>query len=264
MGVVTAFIRELQSYEEYSFSTEELYQKISAPQSSIKKELARLVADNQLINLRKGFYLIIPPSYQHYKRLPIELYVGKLFKTLNKLYYVGYYSAAALHGASHQKVQQDYVITELPALRDIAIGNLKIRFFTCVNWPAGNIIQQKSDTGFFNLSSPALTFADLLDNQNPLGGINRMLAILEEIAEAIEFNDMEELLTWYNNKSTLQRMGYLLEELHWNDKLSELIFNALQKTAFFPTLLSPDKEEKAGGTSNRWKIDVNVEMESDI
>jgi len=170
MGVVAEFIRELQSYEEYSFSTEELCQKTSAPQSSIKKELARLVSDNQLINLRKGFYIILPPSHQHYKRLPIELYVDKLFKTLNKSYYVGYYSAAALHGASHQKVQQDYIITALPALRDIAKGNLKIRFFNCVNWPKRNIIQRKSSTGFFNLSSPALTFADLLDNQNHLGG----------------------------------------------------------------------------------------------
>ncbi len=263
MGVVAEFIRELQSYEEYSFSTEELYKKTLAPQSSVKKELARLVSDNQLINLRKGFYIILPPSYQHYKRLPIELYVDKLFKTLSRPYYVGYYSAAALHGASHQKVQQDYVITELPALRDIVKGNLKIRFFNCVNWPKQNILQRKSDTGFFNLSSPALTFADLLDNQNRLGGINRMLAILEELAEAVEQNDLKELLTWYKNKSTLQRMGYLLEKLHLNE-LSELIFNVLQKAPFFPILLSPSKAEKAGSTGNRWKIDANVVLESDI
>ena len=164
MKVVTEFTRELQSYEEYSFSTEELYQKTLAPQSSIKKELACLVADSRLINPRKGFYLILSPNHQHYKRLPIELYIDKLFKTLNKLYYMGYHSAAALHGASHQKVQQAYVITELPVPGDITKGNLKIRFFTYVNWPAFNILQRKSDTGFFNLSSPALTFANLLDN----------------------------------------------------------------------------------------------------
>jgi predicted transcriptional regulator of viral defense system len=183
---------------------------------------------------------------------------------LKKPYYLGFYSAATFHGASHQKIQQDYVITQLPALRDIDKGNLKIRFFNCVNWPEGNIIKRKSNAGFFNLSSPALTFVDLLDNQKQLGGINRMLAILEELSEAIEPADLKELISWYGNKSTLQRMGYLLEEMQWKDQLSDLIFETLQQHPFFPVLLSPDKDHKAGSTGNRWKIDANVELESDI
>lgn len=83
MGAVAEYIRELQSYEEYSFSTDELYQKTSAPKSTVKKELARLMADNQLISLRQGFYVILPPSYQSYGRLPTELYVDKLLKYLD-------------------------------------------------------------------------------------------------------------------------------------------------------------------------------------
>lgn len=264
MGAVADFIQELQSYEEYSFSTEELYKKTASPESTVKKELARLIAKKQLLNIRKGFYIILPPSYQHYKRLPIELYVDKLFKTLNRPYYVGYYSAAALHGASHQKVQQDYVITQLPALRDITKENVKIRFFNCVNWPRNNIIQSKSNAGFFCMSSPALTFADLLHNQKQLGGINRMLAVLEELSEVIKPEDLKGLLTWYGNKSTLQRVGYLLEEMQPQNQVSELIFEALQQLSFFPVLLSPSKDQKAGSTGNRWKIDANVELESDI
>ena len=264
MSVVADFIRELQSYEEHSFSTEELYQKTNAPHSSIKKELARLVSNGQLVSLRKGFYLILPPRYQHYKKLPVELYVSKLFRALDKPYYVGQYSAAAFHGAAHQKVQQDYIVTVPPAYRDISKGNIQIRFFHRIHWPVGNIVQQKSNAGFFYLSSPALTFADLLENQNQLGGINRMLAILEELVEVVESDDMKELLAWYDNKSTLQRMGYLLEELDWDDQLSEMIFEALKQHSFFPTLLSPSTEERAGRTGNRWKIDANVELESDL
>ncbi|MEQ9297356.1 MAG: type IV toxin-antitoxin system AbiEi family antitoxin [Cyclobacteriaceae bacterium] len=264
MGVVADFIQELQSYEEYSFSTQELYKQTSAPESTVKKELSRLTAKNHLFNIRKGFYIILPPSYQHYKRLPIELYVDKLFRTLGRPYYVGYYSAAAWHGASHQKIQQDYVITQLPALRDITKESVKIRFFNCVNWPQTNIIQSKSHAGFFSMSSPALTFADLLHNQKQLGGINRMLAVLEELSEVLKANDLAELLTWYDNKSTLQRMGYLLDEILSQNQLSKLIFEALQQQPFFPVLLSPSKDRKAGSTGNRWKIDANVELESDI
>lgn len=91
-----------------------------------------------------------------------------------------------------------------------------------------------------------------------------MMAVLEELAEVIKYNDLKELLTWYNNKSTLQRMGYLLEEMQWNGQLSGMILDSLQRSAYFSVLLSPNKGEKAGTTGNRWKIDANVEIESDI
>ena len=264
MGAVADFTRELQSYEEYSFSTMELHRKVSAPESSVKKELARLVADNQIINLRKGFYLILPPSYQHYKRLPLELYIDKLFRSLDKPYYVGHYSAAALYGASHQQIQQDYIITEPPALRDVEKGNIKLRFFNSTVWPMGNILDRKSNTGYFKVSSPSLTFADLLENQNNLGSINRMLAILEELSESITDQDLTELLAWYQNKSTLQRMGFLLEQLEWNREYADKIFKKLTEGKIFPTLLTPEHGVKAGSAGNRWKIDQNVELESDL
>lgn len=264
MGAVSTFIRELQSYEEFAFSTEELLQKTAAPDSSIRKELARLASDQQIINIRKGFYLIIPPRYQHYGKLPIDLYVDKLFKFLDKPYYVCFYSAAAYHGAAHQRVQQDYIITTPPALRNITKGNIKIRFFNSLNWPDKNIIQKKSDAGYFQLSSPALTFADLIENQHHLGGLNRMLAILEELSESLEEKDVEDLLTWYHNKSVLQRMGFLLEEMELNRNLAQMLFDHLSKESFFSTLLSPRKGKKAGSTGNRWKIDANIALESDL
>ena len=264
MGAVSEFIRELQSYEEYAFSTEELMQKTSAPESSIKKELARLSHNNQILNIRKGFYVIIPPRYQHYGRLPLDLYIDKLFKVLRKPYYIGFYSAAAYHGAAHQQIQQDYVITTPPGLRKIDKGSTRIRFFKNINWPAKNIIQKSSDAGLFNLSSPALTFVDLIENQHSLGGLNRMLAILEELTEEVKEEDVKDLLDWYTNKSALQRMGYLLDEMEWNRDLAQLLFEFLQTEKFFPTLISPRRGQKAGSTGNRWKIDVNIELESDL
>lgn len=55
LGVVSEFIRELQSYEEYSFSLDELREKTNAPESSIRKELNRLGKDKQILILEKAF-----------------------------------------------------------------------------------------------------------------------------------------------------------------------------------------------------------------
>ena len=42
MGAVSEFIRELQSYEEYAFSLQELKRTTKAPESSLRKETSPL------------------------------------------------------------------------------------------------------------------------------------------------------------------------------------------------------------------------------
>lgn len=261
---VSEYIKQLQSYEEYAFSWDELLKNNDAPEPTIRKELARLADKNEILNLRQGFYLIMPPRYQSLGKLPIQLYIDKLFKYLNKDYYAGLYTAAAFYGASHQQIQQDYVITVSPALRDINKNKTKLRFFKTGHWPKKNILQKKSDAGLFNISSPALTAIDLVHHQAKIGGISRLLSNLEELAEEITHEDMENLLSWYSNKSTLQRFGYLMEEIEVQESIPQLIYDRLKNERFYPVLLSPKKGQKAGSTGNRWKVDVNIKLENDL
>lgn len=258
------YIKYLLSIENYSFSLDEIAQATTRRSNSLKFELLRLSDKGEIVNLRKGFYLIITPRYSSSKKLPIQLYCEKLFNHLNRNYYVGLFSAAKIHGASHQQVQRDYLITEQPKFIDISKNTIDIRFFTTRNWPDKNIQQKKSEAGIYKISSPALTIVDLIHHQTKLGGINRMLATIEELAEELTSADMEELLDWYPNKSTLQRFGFLLEELEINENLQELIYGNLKSSKFFPVLLSPKSKEKAGAVDNRWKVDVNVKLESDL
>ncbi|MEO1055199.1 MAG: type IV toxin-antitoxin system AbiEi family antitoxin [Bacteroidota bacterium] len=226
--------------------------------------MTRLIEKQEIINLRKGFYLIIPPRYSKLGKVPIQLYINKLFKSLGREYYLGFYSAAKFHGASHQQPQQDYVMIAKPKLGDIKKENLSIRFFTSSIWSNENIQEKKSDAGFFKISSPALTAVDLIHHQSKLGGMNRMLAVLEELSEEISKEDIEKLLTWYPYKSSLQRLGFILEELDVEPSIIDPIGEHLAKAKFFPVLLSPKHNEKAGSVDNRWKVDVNINMESDL
>lgn len=261
---VADYIIRCLSVEEYSFSVNELQSAIGKSDTSIKRELSRLIGKNSIVNLRKGFYLIIPPRYSKQGQVPIQLYIEKLFKYLNRNYYLGFYSAAKFHGASHQQSQREYIITERPKLNDIKNNTLDIRFFTTSKWSNKNLLVRKSDAGVFNISSPALTAVDLIHHQTKLGGINRMLAILEELAEEISQNDIDELLTWYPNKSSLQRFGFLLEEVNADQKLSNQIKKHLKKSNFFPILLSPKTGQKPGAVNNFWKVVINIKLESDL
>lgn len=259
-----AFIKLLLSIENYSFSLQEVAQHTDGKGTSLKFELARLIEKKEIANLRKRFYLIIPPRYSKQGQLPIQLYIDKLFKSLNRNYYLGFYSAAKFHGASHQQTQRDYVMTEKPKLNNIRKNTFDIRFFTTAKWPDNNIIEKKSDAGIFKISSPALTAVDLIHHQTKLGGLNRMLAILEELAGEINQNDITALLTWYPHKSTLQRFGFLLEYVQGNGKLCKIILQHLKSAKYFPVLLSPNSQQKPGAVDNLWKVDVNIKLESDL
>ncbi len=254
------YIRQLLSQEEYAFSLKEILRETGKGETAVKRELSRIVEKKEIINLRKGFYLIIPPRYSSAQKLPVQLYCEKLFRHLNRKYYLGLYTAAKIHGASHQQVHRDYILIEKPKLNDIKRKNFDIRFFTSSYWPAKNIIAKKSDAGIHHLSSPSLTLADLIHYHTKIGGLNRVLTITEELAEEFEMQDFRNLLGWYPHKSTVQRMGFLLDELGVNNDLSEMIFQNLKSGKFFPVLLSPRSSQKPGATKNRWKIDVNIKL----
>lgn len=261
---ISDYIKQLQSFEEYAFSWDELVTACNKTDTALKRELSRLVAKKEIINLRHGFYLIIPPRYSKQEQIPVQLFADKLFKYLDKNYYLGFYSAAKFHGAGHQQVQSEYVMTD-KAFSNIKKSSLDIRFFTTSKWPTKNILNKKSDAGIFKISSPALTAVDLIHHQTKLGGINRMLAILEELSEELSTQDIEDLLSWYPHKSTLQRFGFLLEEeLQVESHLYAPIMNYLKASKYFPVLLSPKSKEKPGAINNNWKVDINIKLESDL
>jgi len=258
------FIKQCLSLEEYSFSKNELHAISQKDKSALTSDLSYLTKKGEILPLRKGFYLIIPPRYSKFGKLPLELYVEKLFKFIARPYYIGLYSAAKFHGASHQQIQRDYVITIPPTLLDIKKSTTNIRFFTMSNWPKKNIINKKSDAGHFKISDAALTTVDLIYHQTKLGGINRMLAIIEELIEEIKLSNLKDLLSWYPHKSTLQRLGFLLDELQADSQLKELLSEYFKENRCFPVLLSPKSKEKPGAVNNIWKVDVNIKLESDL
>lgn len=258
------FIKKRLSLEEYSFSNDELYASSLKDKKGLKSDLAYAARKGDILPLRKGFYLIIPPRYSKQGKLPVQLYTEKLFKNLERPYYIGLYSAAKFHGASHQQIQRDYIITTTPRMLDIKKAAIDVRFFTTAHWPLRNISSKKADAGTFKISDPILTAVDLIHYQNKLGGLNRMLPVIEELIEEMTPSDLEKLLTWYSNKSTLQRFGYLLEELEAKNSLVEILFEYFKSVKHYPVLLSPKSKQKAGAVDNGWKVDVNIKLESDI
>lgn len=258
------YIKYLLSVESYSFSFEEIINNTEKTETALKFELVRLIQKKEIFNLRKGFYLIVPPRYSGNVQIPVQLYIDKLFEYLKRKYYVGFFSAARFYGAGHQQIQKDYVMTEKPKMNDIRKNNFEIRFLTATNWAANNVVKKKSDAGFFKISDPALTAVDLIHYQMKLGGLNKILTVLEELVEQITIEEITKLLSWYPYKSTLQRLGFLFEKMDVDKELINALKEYLQQLRLFPVLLSHQVNRKPGVVDNFWKVDVNIKPESDL
>ncbi len=259
------FIKERLSFESYAFSWDELLiAKADKTETSVQSQLSYAIQKGDIIPLRHHFYLILPPRYSKFGKLPIELYVNSLFEFLDRNYYVGLYSAAKFYGAGHQQIQKEYILHDKAPLLSISKNNINLDFFTVSNWPTNNIVAKKGDAGMFKISSPCLTAVDLIYHQTKIGGLNRMLSVIEELTEEMKLADAKDLLSWYSQKSVLQRLGFLLNEFNPESEIANLIYEHLKLEKFYPVLLSPRSNQKPGAVENRWKIDVNIKLESDL
>lgn len=259
------FINNQLSFEKYSFTFDEVADAYTdKSEDSVQNDLKYATKNGSIIPLRHHFYLIIPPRYSRLGKLPLELYVNSLFEYLNRQYYVGLYSAAKFYGAGHQQIQKEYVLHDTAPLLTITKNTIHIDFFTVSNWPKKNVVPRKGDAGMFKISSPCLTAVDLIYHQTKIGGLNRMLSVIEELTEVMKLEDAQDLLSWYPHKSVLQRLGFLLDEINPKSEIPNLVYEYLKLKKIYPVLLSPRSNKKAGAVENRWKVDVNVKLESDL
>lgn len=261
---VEAYITQLESRFQYCFTRAEAHTVLGQSGETLTRALYRQSKKNRILSIRRGIYLVLPVKYQKRQALPLELFIDQLAQKMKKSYYVGLHSAALRHGASHQAVMEHYIITQKPQPRDTDKKQIKIRFNEIAHWPQGNIQQMKSESGYFNVSSPALTMADLIHFQNKIGGYNRVYTVLDELKESLKPNDMDELCHWYPYKSVLQRLGFMLSALQTDDACLNTIKKRLNKEKLQATLLVDIKGQRPGSVDPVWKVDENVKLASDL
>lgn len=256
------FINKIRSVGRYSFSLAEIKQQFDTSDKAISQNLYRLKTKKQVAQIRKGFYAIITPEYSHQGMIPPTLFIDDLMQSLNKRYYIGLLSAAALHGAAHQQPMEFFVITEKPALRKINTKKLKIIFYVKKDWADEDIINKKTDSGNIKVSTPELTALDLLYYNNNIG-INNTATVLKELMTEIKPAELTKTAKRYPQVAAIQKLGYLLDKEIGNEKLADALSKALSSKIIFPVALSSQKS-KAAAVDEKWKVIKNVQIESDL
>lgn len=256
------YLNNIRSEGRYAFTLEELQKEFDIPYRALKQSLYRLKSKNEIIQVRQGFYVIIPPEYSKQGMLPPYLFIDDLMKSLNKPYYVALLSAAALHGAAHQQPMEYFVMAQTPAPRNINNNKLKISFSSKNTWKQTDIEQKTTDAGYLNVSSPELTALDLLAYVDKIG-LNRATTVLQELAQTMKISALGKTAKHCPSTPVIQRLGYLLDKILGEEKLAKSLQKELSNRTVVPVLLSTQSGKK-GEVDETWNVIINMEIESDL
>ncbi len=231
----------------------------------MKNELNRLCSNKVIANVYRGFYVIIPVHYVLRGSVPAPYYIDQLMAYLDKSYYVCMLSAAELLGVAHQRPQQFSVMTTYPRRQLVTTRNVTIDWFYREKLPEDALVIKNTETGTIRISNPLLTAADLVQNQQHVGGLSRVATILEELSEQIDIDSQLPALIPYVKTVAWQRLGFLLENIiedkETADKLYKQLRSSSSRMVYKP--LSTSAEDNPSKRDRRWKLNINVQIETD-
>ena len=256
------FFLDLRERGRCTFTFDEVRKNFDMSEQGISQELYRYSVKKQIVRIRKNFYGILTPETAIGGILPPDLFVDALMKSLNKPYYVALLSAAALHGAAHQQPMEYFIITQTPAPRNIRNKKLKLTFVSKKMWEQSCVVQKKTRAGYLNVSSPELTAFDLIIYADKFG-LNRVTTVLQELVEEMKPSALKKAAKGIEEFPVIQRLGYILDRILNEEKLAEVLFDAIIDKKIKSTKLSV-KKKKQGNLDDKWKIIINTEIEPDL
>lgn len=264
---IAEWIDILLSKGKNSFSLNEVRMNfLNDSEAALKLRLTRLSKKGKVVSIHKGYYLIIPPQYGVRRMIPPTLFIDGLMKFMQRPYYVGLLNAAAFYGAAHQQPQEYYVFTSFPVLRPTKKKNIKINYISKKTIIKPLLENRKTEAGYLTLSSPELTAADLVQFEKRIGGLNRAATVLNELSEVIKPEEIKEDFFKEIPVSTIQRLGYLLDNVLQQRTIADYLFEQSHKYGlnFFRVPLKTSAGVKGFLSDNRWKVIVNAKIEIDL
>lgn len=260
---VSDVLDDLQRRGRYGFDRAEVESMRPGSRAAVGKALQRLAAKGRVKRLRKGFHAIVPVEYATRGLPPSDWFIDDLMRSLDLPYYIGVLSAAALHGAAHQQVQQLQLVVPRQE-RPLALPELTIRFFGKQCFDATPRESRKGHAGMLPVSTPAATALDLVRYARHIGGLDVVLTVLSELAESIDSAGLAAAAAAESGTAAVQRLGWMLDWLG-RTALADALHGTLPMARRLPkATLDPAAPRTGSITGNRWRILENAQPEPDL
>lgn len=244
----------------HAFTTADAAAAAEIRQDNARPALARLIKNRLAFSPARGLYIPIPPEFRSWGAVPALWFVDSLMVHLDRIYYVGYLSAAEVHGAAHQRPQALQVVVDRD-LRDRSFGRVRIRFITNHGVRDLPSVRQNTPTGTAAVSTPAVTALDLSNRPDDGGALHNVATVLIDLAREGRLDDAA--LAKLAGKVPIaasRRVGWIVE------RHTDVRFDALAQAAGAASD-EPSKLDqhgpRRGQVDRRWRLRINADLEPD-
>jgi predicted transcriptional regulator of viral defense system len=261
MDSVADYIEDLQINGRLAFTTEDVVRALGKSVPTVRAQLRRLKKKGHIADPYRGFHVVVPPGYRRLGCLPADQFVPQLMDHLGSPYYAALLSAAAYHGAAHQKPQVFQVMVST-ARRSLACSRVRVDFVARRDMSETPVVERNTPTGVIRIASPAATALELVGYPERCGYLDNVATVLAELAEsidgaALEAEALRAPVAW------VQRLGYLLVLVE-QSKLADRLDGVLAKRKLFVVPLAPWEGIVGSPRDSRWQIAINTNVEPDV
>ena len=254
----------LMARGQHFVTTREVAELVDVDPDVVSESLQRAREARKIVSVSKGAWVPVPPEYRDAGAPPPLHYIDALMRHLGHDYYVGFLSAARLHGASHQVPMVLQVVT--PALlRDRVIGRNRIEFIRRSATRDRPTTARNVPTGRVAVSTPEVTVLDLVGSPGQGGGLGNVATVIGDLLHehALHGDALATVAGGYP-VVVAQRAGYLVEHMA-NELDLPIDLDALERlvTDAASTLLDVH-QPRHGDVDRRWHVIVNTDIEHEL
>ncbi len=261
MPSASDFLQDLQSRGRYCFSTQEAVQALGRSITATRAVLRRIREKGEVVDPHRGFHVIVPPEYRRLGCLPADQFVPELTRHPGEPYYAALLTAAAYHGAAHQKPHVFQVMVR-KRRRPVACGGVSVQFVARGDMEETRVVERNTPRGVLRVASAEATALELVGYPEHAGGLDNVATVLSELAESFDTATLAAEArrvpcTW------AQRLGYLLALVDASGP-ADVLEPIVASRGPFPVALAPSAPATGCRSDSRWKVVVNVSVEPDL
>ncbi len=256
-------IDSLLAHGQVALSTPEAAQLLGVPADQVRVRMHPLLRTGRAFSPARGFWVAVPPEYRSWGVIPGVQFIDPMMTHLRRDYYVGWLSAAELHGAAHQRPQVLQVAVDRH-LSDRDISRVRLRFIERAHLADVPRVRRNVPTGQIWVSTPEATVLDLAADPARGGGISNVATVLMELAEdkRLDADRLAEAAERYQ-LAAVRRLGFLLDSVDEPALAEALHDHTEQRRRFPPDALAPGNDGD-GDVDGRWRLRINTAVEPDL
>lgn len=251
-----------QAGGKYTFRRGDAVAQIGLSADAEKKALQRLVKRGRIAKAKDYFFVIVPLEYAAAGGPPASWFIDDLMAAMDRPYYVGLLTAAALHGSSHHQPQEFQVVTSRP-IRPITVGRARVRFFASKFIEQVATIPIKTPTGSMRVSTPEATALDLVRFAKAAGQLDNVAGVIAGLEPNLDGRKLVAAVKEIGDLANAQRLGFILDRIHAR-RLAAPLRDWIDRQSPSMVPLRSDRRGQDGKEDRRWHVLVDEPLEIEI